>query len=266
MSGPRRQREAARCRTAGSRPRLRGCARLRLRDGGPRHALYVTRSAEPADGQTAPAGDALDVVGHREQVEGRAVVRAGSRARAKIATSRARAAGSQATYATARGRRGDDRLDDGTAGALARRVEDDQVDRRRREPLEDRADVTRRGPWRRARSPRRARTRPRSPSTSVTPDGSPTASARNRANSPTPAYRSSTDSPGRGARKSSTVSTSTSGAPGCTCQKPSALDLERRCRARCGRPAAPAIRQSSTSTTSCDRCLRIPRRPPGSST
>ena len=76
----------------------------------------------------------------------------------------------------------------------------------------------------------------RSPSTSVTARSAATASARNRANSPTPAYRSSTDSPGRGARKSSTVSTSTSGAPGCTCQKPSPATSNADAVHRCGRP------------------------------
>ena len=80
-----------------------------------------------------------------------------------------------------------------------------------------------------------------------------------------------------------TVSTSTRGASGCTCQKPSAatekvwacppavtLVLDRRAvtpasrRACSGRAPSAAIRQSSTATSSWERCARMAGRPSGS--
>ena len=63
-------------------------------------------------------------------VEGPQLARACSRARAKTATSRARAAGSQATYATARGARVDHlSRRRPSAGAVAGRVQDHEVER-----------------------------------------------------------------------------------------------------------------------------------------
>ncbi len=239
-----------------SEKRLGPSAARTLRDG---HA-----SADGIEALTRGSGnrhqqsDALDVVGHREQVEG-------AQSLEHVAVLR------------------EDRDVPGQGGRVARDVGDRArcpgCDRsRRRYGGRPRAEGRGRpgrpappgaprgprrrhrgGPWRRARSPRRARTRagrPRPASRRTDrrprrPGTARTTRRRRTGRAPTP--------PAVRARKASTVSTSTSGAPGCTCQKPSSpTSNPMPCTAWSA--GGPAIRQSSTSTTSCDRCLRIPRR------
>ena len=115
----------------------------------------------------------------------------------------------------------------------------------------------------------------RSPSMAATEPLGPTASARKAENSPTPAYRSSARSPADGRSIPSTVSTSTRGAPGCTCQKPSPATVKLCAPSEVStcsttgpdgsgsRASGWAIRHVSTSTTSWERCLRRPLSPPG---
>ena len=110
-------------------------------------------------------------------------------------------------------------FDDGShhlaLGPRTRRVEHDQVDAprgaRRSRGRPGPAPPTRAGGRRGSALARSAACR--SPSMAVTAPSGPTASARKAVNSPTPAYRSSTRSPGCGASICITVSTSIRGAP-----------------------------------------------------
>ena len=89
--------------------------------------------------------NALDVVGHGEQVEGTQPVE-----HVALLTEDGDVAGKGGRVAGDVGDRprsaGHDRLHDGTAGALARRVEDDQVDRHDGPACEDRPDIAREHP------------------------------------------------------------------------------------------------------------------------
>ena len=182
------------------------------------------------DGGGSEQRDALDVVGHREQVEGpqrrQPVALVGER----CARSRASAAGSQATYAiAARAERRARASTTAAAGAGARRVEHDQVDagpaRAGAEPRSDPAAVQPRPAAGRAgcagrRATARRPPRPRRPR----PPG-PTPSASAPANSPTPAVEVEQRArPAAAPAPSSTAATRASAAPGWTCQKPPAVD------------------------------------------
>ena len=162
-----------------------------------------------------------------------------------VAGQRGRVAGDVGDRARRAGRR---LLDDGPPGALAGRVQHDEVDRGRRQRRSSTgADVAGAATVGAGHVRLGVGAGPAVALDQRRPaPGRPPRSARNAANSPTPAYRSSTDSPGCGASRASTVSTRTSGAPGCTCQKPSSATSKRRTpRTDVVRLAASAARSGS---------------------
>ena len=103
----------------GRRPARRGDPTTRT------HSPYTPRPASLADAAGGEEADRLDVLGHREHVEG-PQRGAGQPADGTSRTSRANAAGSQATYATARGAA---TINSGPPAARAgpRRVQHDHV-------------------------------------------------------------------------------------------------------------------------------------------
>src|SRR4051812_39138044 len=189
--------------------------------------------------------------------------------------SRASAAGSQATYATARGARSEIarttwRLAP-TRGGSSTTTSAAPTPRCRTRSTRP---ATLRAQGYDARLARECREAALSPSTATTAPAGPTAWARKAANRPTPAYRSSTDSPGCTSTISSTHSTKVRGAFTCGCQNPSAATSSTPVPVEVStcstttpssgsRAAGCAIRQRSISTTSCERCLRRPRPPSG---
>ena len=174
-------------------------------------------------GATSATHSTWWVIGNRSKA--RRVVEPRSRARR---SSRGRAPGRpgrRRRSATARGASAAIARDHRALRAGARRVEDDEVgaaDAAPQHPVHRPVDDAAHGRSAEVvgasaatpagRPPRRPPTRPRA---RPPPRGT-------RANRPTPAYRSRTCSPARGASTASTASTSTRGASTCGCQKPSA--------------------------------------------
>src|SRR5205814_1684327 len=168
-----------------------------------------------------------------------------------VATSRANAAGSHDTYATARGRhatteRTTDAPTPARGGSTTTTSTPSTVDSTNRATS---AETTR--TWARSARLRRAAATPEgSDSTTVTRPADPTSGASAAANSPAPPYRSKACSPVRGPSMSTTAAASTSGAAGCTCQNPSAATAH-------SRPTARSRTSSGPDTT---RTPREPRR------